>query len=242
MTADAPPSAAPLTRAEREVRLAVYRCFADQGRPPSAAELAGLTGLAEPAVLAALAGLHEAHALVLTPAGDAVRMAHPFSAAPMGFVVGAEGRGAAGYEGDRMWWGGCAWDSFGIGAALGEPVVIRTRCPGCGRGLVLPSGPDRRPDGDLVVHVPVPARGWWDDVVATCSGIRLFCDRAHVAAWAAAAPHPVGQVIPAAAMWRLARSWYGDRLDPDWAPRQAGAAQRLLGRCGLTGDFWRLPG
>jgi len=35
-------------------------------------------------VRAALANLHAAHAIVLTPAGDAVRMAHPFSAAPMG--------------------------------------------------------------------------------------------------------------------------------------------------------------
>jgi hypothetical protein len=99
------------------------------------------------------------------------------------------------------------------------------------------------PDHDLAVHIPVPARAWWDDVVATCSNIRLFCHRAHVGAWARAQPsHPVGRVIPAATMWRLAQAWYGDRLDPDWAPRPAAAAQELLRRCGLTGDFWRLPG
>jgi len=116
---------------DRAVRLATYRGFAGQGRPPSVAELAAETGLAETAVRAALRHLHDAHAIVLVPAGDAVRIAHPFSAAPMGFVVSAEGRGPAGYAGDRMWWGGCAWDSFGIGAALGEPVAIRTHCPGC---------------------------------------------------------------------------------------------------------------
>jgi Alkylmercury lyase len=242
MTAAAPP-AARLTAAEREVRLAVYRTFAVQGRAPSAAELAATTGLAETAVRHALRALHEAHAIVLTPAGDAVRMAHPFSAAPMGFVVGAEGGGAAGYEGDRMWWGGCAWDSFGIGAALGEPVTIRTRCPGCGRDLTVRPGPARPPERDLAVHIPGPARGWWDDVVATCSNIRLFCDPSHVGAWARTGPpRPVGEVIPAVTMWRLARSWYGDRLDPDWAPRAPAAAQRLLEECGLTGDFWRLPG
>jgi hypothetical protein len=122
-----------ITPAQQAVRLAIYRTFARQGRPPSAAELAGETGLAEAAVRAALRSLHDAHAIVLTPAGDAVRMAHPFSAAPMGFVVGADGPAASGYAGDRLWWGGCAWDSFGIGAALGEPVVVRTRCPGCAR-------------------------------------------------------------------------------------------------------------
>lgn len=250
-----------LTPAEREVRLAIYRTFSGLGRPPSVAELAASAGRPAAAVRAALRALHDAHAIVLTPAGDAVRMAHPFSAAPMGFVVCADGAGPAGYAGDRMWWGGCAWDSFGIGAALREPVEIRTRCPGCGRELAVRAGPaqapghasapvpaprqgeGRAPAAELVVHIPVPARAWWDDVVATCGNIRLFCDQAHVGAWAGARPRrPVGRVMPAATMWRLAQLWYGDRLDPDWAPRPVAAAQELLRRCGLTGDFWRLPG
>ncbi len=230
-----------LTPADRAVRLAIYRGFADWGRPPSLAELAAETGLAETGISDALRNLHDAHAIVLTPGGAAVRMAHPFSAAPMGYVVGADGRGPTGYPGDRMWWGGCAWDSFGIGAALGEPVLIRTRCPGCDRDLVVQAGPDQPPERDLVVHIPCPASRWWDDVVATCTNIRLFCARSHVEAWARAGAHPVGRVVPAVTMWRLAQSWYGDRLDPDWSPRPVAAAQQILGQCGLDGDFWRLP-
>jgi len=230
---------------DRAVRLAIYRGFASQGRPPSVAELAGQTGLAETAVRASLRHLHDAHAIVLTPAGDAVRMAHPFSAAPMGFVVSAEGRGPAGYAGDRMWWGGCAWDSFGIGAALGEPVVIRTQCPGCGRGLTVRAGPAQPPEPGLVVRIPCPASRWWDDVVSTCANIRLFCDGSHAEAWtqqqdARAAPRPAGRIISADTMWRLAQPWYGDRLDPDWSARTAAAAQCLLTQAGLTGDFWQL--
>ena len=230
-----------LSPAGRAVRLAIYRTFAGQGQPPSVAGLAAQTGLPEADVRTALRQLHEAHAIVLAPAGDAVRMAHPFSAAPMGFVVMAGGPGPAGYPGDRMWWGGCAWDSFGIGAALGEPVEIRTLCPGCGRALELRAGRDGPPGPDLVVHVPTPARHWWDDVVGTCLNIRLFCSPVHVDSWAQAGPHPVGQVVPSAVMWRLAQVWYGDRLDPDWSPRPTAAAQQLLGQCGLTGDFWQLP-
>ena len=230
-----------LSPAGRAVRLAIYRTFAGQGQPPSVAGLAAQTGLPEADVRTALRQLHEAHAIVLAPAGDAVRMAHPFSAAPMGFVVTAEGPGPAGYPGDRMWWGGCAWDSFGIGAALGEPVEIRTLCPGCGRALELRAGRDGPPGPDLVVHVPTPARRWWDDVVGTCLNIRLFCSPAHVDAWAQAGPRPVGQAVPSAVMWRLAQVWYGDRLDPGWSPRPTAAAQQLLGQCGLTGDFWQLP-
>ncbi len=230
-----------LGRAGRAVRLAIYRAFASQGQPPSVAEVATQTGLPEADVRAALRQLHEAHAIVLTSAGDAVRMAHPFSAAPMGFVVAAGGQGPTGYLGDRMWWGGCAWDSFGIGAALGEPIEIRTLCPGCGRALVVHADPAGPPQQDLVVHVPCPARRWWDDVVGTCTNIRLFCSPPHIEAWAQAGPRPIGQIIPSATMWQLAQQWYGDRLDPDWSPRTAAAAQQLLEQCGLSGDFWRLP-
>jgi hypothetical protein len=43
-------------------------------------------------------------------------------------------------------------------------------------------------------------------------------------------------------MWRLAQTWYGNRLDPNWSPRPTAAAQQLLEQSGLVGDFWRLPG
>ena len=38
----------------------------------------------------------------------------------------------------------------------------------------------------------------------------------------------------------LAVDWYGDRLDPDWAPRTLERSQALLDRHGLTGPFWSL--
>jgi hypothetical protein len=87
---------------------------------------------------------------------------------------------------------------------------------------------------------PKEARRWWDDVLATCSNMRLFCGP-HVDAWARSGSYPVGQVIPAVTMWRLAQTWYGDRLDPDWSPRPAAAAQQLLEQCGLVGRAWQLP-
>ncbi|MQA73971.1 MAG: alkylmercury lyase [Solirubrobacterales bacterium] len=185
-------------------------------------------------VLAALAELDDAHALVLTSAGDGIRMAHPFSAWPMGFVV----RG-----GDRLWWGGCAWDSFGIVAALGERLSILTICPHCGRELSYGAGPQDPPDADrVVVRVPRPAAEWWDDVVATCTAIRSFCSTAHLECWLADTGEPPGARVELERLWQLALPWYGDRLDPDWRPRSLEQRQEMLERAGLRGPFWQLGG
>jgi hypothetical protein len=215
-----------------EVRALVYRRFADTGAPPSPAEIATALGLDPAETLERLRALHRRHQIVLATGGDAIRMAHPFSAAPMGFVLRADD--------DRLWWGGCAWDSFGIVAALGEEVAVITHCAHCGADLAFRSGPATPPPAGLAVRVPRPASEWWDDVVATCTHIRLFCDEGHARAHVEARDLAPGAVVPAERMWRLAVAWYGNRLDPDFRPYTAAYKQQLLTRTGLTGAFWRL--
>jgi hypothetical protein len=206
----------------------VFATFAREGRPPSPAELAATLSLSPDTVLSGLRELHDLHAIVLTTAGDGVRMAHPFSAWPMGFVV---------RSGDRLWWGGCAWDSFGIAAALGEAVEIHTVCPSCGRELRYSTPPE----ADYVVRLPRPAAEWWNDVVDTCTHIRTFCSREHVDEWRDRTDSPPGYVTDLPTLWKLAQPWYGDRLDPDWLPHSREHNQSLLDQCGLTGSFWVLP-
>jgi len=41
-------------------------------------------------------------------------------------------------------------------------------------------------------------------------------------------------------VWRLARTWYADRLDETWTPRAPEASERLLSDAGLIGEFWRV--
>ena len=53
--------------------------------------------------------LDRAHALVLDADTGAIRMANPFSAVPTPHRVHADG---------RRWHANCAWDAFGICAAL----------------------------------------------------------------------------------------------------------------------------
>jgi len=219
------------------VRDVVYETFALEGRAPSVAELARRTESTTTAVQRMLHELADAHALVLNLDGDAVRMAHPFSAAPMAFVVTPlDGRD------DRRWWGGCAWDSFGISAALDLEVRIDTTCPRCGAHLAFHTGPDTPPSAELAVRFPRPARQWWDDVVGTCTMIRLFCNRSHAEHWTRDnAPSSDHYIADASTVWRLALPWYGDRLQPAYEPHSREHNQQLLDDCGLTGAFWQLP-
>jgi Alkylmercury lyase len=221
-----------MTPEARAVRAEIFETFAREGRPPSPAELREKLGF-DPA--AALRELHDLHAIVLTEAGDGVRLAHPFSAWPMGFVL---------RQGDRFWWGGCAWDSFGIVAALRERLEILTVCPSCGRELRYAASHTEPPADaeEYVVRLPRPAAEWWEDVVATCTDIRTFCSREHVGEWRERTGAPEGYVTDLATLWKLAQPWYGDRLDPDWEPHTREHNQSVLESCGLTGPFWRLPG
>jgi hypothetical protein len=50
-----------------------------------------------------------------------------------------------------------------------------------------------------------------------------------------------GALVDLPTLRRLARRWYGDRLDPDWRPRTREQSQAILEEVGLTGEFWRLP-
>ncbi|HEU0113301.1 MAG TPA: organomercurial lyase, partial [Thermomicrobiales bacterium] len=91
------------------LRAEVYRQFADRGGAPTAAELAAALNADRDTVQAGLERLHERHALLLDPADRTIRMANPFSAVPTAFRVRI---------GARRYWANCAWDAFGIPAAL----------------------------------------------------------------------------------------------------------------------------
>jgi hypothetical protein len=68
---------------------------------------------------------------------------------------------------ERDWYANCAWDAYGIPAALGVDGHISSSCPDCGESIEIDvvaraSVPDRD-----VVHLLLPARRWWDDIVFT---------------------------------------------------------------------------
>ncbi len=141
-----------------ELRNLTYRLFVELGRAPTAEEVAARGGSSADAVRAGWRRLHEQHALVLNPATDAIRMANPFSAVPTAYRVHAAG---------RWWYANCAWDAFGICAALHSDGRIETSCADCGERVAVEVR-DRRPDEEtLLFHCLVPAARWWDDIVFT---------------------------------------------------------------------------
>jgi hypothetical protein len=49
-----------------------------------------------------------------------------------------------------------------------------------------------------------------------------------------------GAIVPLGQIWRLAQTWYADRLNYEWTPRTPAAMERLFAEAGLTDDFWRV--
>ena len=145
---------------QRDLRLrhATYDRFVELGRAPTVDEVAGTVGLTHDDVLAGWRRLHEQHAIVLDAATDEIRMANPFSAVLTAFRVNADG---------RWWYANCAWDAFGICAALHTDGRIETTCPDCDDPITVEVRARRPDDESLLFHCPVTASHWWDDIVYT---------------------------------------------------------------------------
>jgi hypothetical protein len=112
-----------MTERELALRRQIFAAFAETGAPPEVRDHATLRALAQQ------------HVVVLD-ADDRILMAHPFAAHRDGTRVDAGG---------RTWWGNCAWDAYGIVAALRLDGATIT------------------PDGEIF-HIALPARGWWADI------------------------------------------------------------------------------
>ena len=143
---------------DRDVRLAVYRRFVDEGSPPGVDDVAAELRAPRAEVEDAFRRLEAAHVLVFAPATLDIWMANPLCAYPTSFWVETP-RGA--------WWGTCVWDALGIPAMLGEDATVSTHCPDCEEPLELrvENGDLRTTDG--VAHFAVPARRWWQNIAFT---------------------------------------------------------------------------
>jgi hypothetical protein len=140
------------------LRNLTYARFVELGRAPTAAEVAAVAARDRADVVDGWQRLHAQHALVLDLATGDIRMANPFSGVPTAHRVQAAG---------RWWYANCAWDAFGICAALHEDGRIEGSCPDCHESLRIAVRDQRTDDVTLLFHSLVPAARWWDDIVFT---------------------------------------------------------------------------
>jgi hypothetical protein len=139
-----------------DVRRHVYFSVVANGKPPTVEETAEAFGREEPEIAAVYRRLHDGHALVLFPDTTDIWMANPFCFAPTPHHV---------TSGGREWTGTCAWDALGIPGALHTDGRIESECACCGDLVTLEVRDGELVEGaDLLVHILLPARRWWEDI------------------------------------------------------------------------------
>jgi hypothetical protein len=143
---------------DTETKLAIYRHFAETGQRPSLEVVAERVRSDVSSLREAYIRLRAQRVLVLEPDGASIRMAPPFSGVPTQHVVTVN---------NRKYFANCAWDSFGILAALHRRGQVHSRCEQSGEPLTLEIGLEGPPPCDWLFHCLVPAAKWWDDIVFT---------------------------------------------------------------------------
>ena len=145
-------------RYDTQTKLAIYPHFAETGQRPSLQIVAERVGSAVNSAREAYVRLRAQRVLVLEPDNISIRMAPPFSGVPTLHVVIVEG---------TSYFANCAWDSFGIPAALHRSGQVHSRCEQSGEPLNLEIGLEGPPPSSWLFHCLVPAAKWWADIVFT---------------------------------------------------------------------------
>jgi Alkylmercury lyase len=140
-----------------EVRRAIYAALVRSERPPEPADLALEMAVDQQVIADIYHALADAHVIVLRPGTVKIAWAPPFSAVPTPFRAMA---------GPMSWHAPCAWDAFGIPAALKGDAVIDARCAWSG-GRIACGVEGGAAYGSGVIHLLVPAAHFWDDIAYT---------------------------------------------------------------------------
>lgn len=145
---------------DRDVRRTIAECIRDRGAVPRCAEVASRMAAGDADVADALGRLAAARVLILRRGTTEILSFNPFAAGPTDFRVRSAG---------RDWWSLCAWDAFGVPAALGTDGVVQGACADiCGVPLEVRLAGDAvgALDG-VVMQFALPAREWWKDIIFT---------------------------------------------------------------------------
>ena len=143
---------------DTQVKLAIYRHFAETTVRPSQAEVASRVGAPLDQVRAAYPRLRAQRVLALESDGVSIRMAPPFSGVPTQHETEVDG---------KRYFANCAWDALGVAAAFHRRALVHSCCGESREPLELEVGLDGPALSGWLFHCLVPAAKWWDDIVFT---------------------------------------------------------------------------
>jgi hypothetical protein len=144
---------------DTSVKLNIYEMIARTARMPASIDIALGIGSSLADVERAFQRLYEKRLLVLEPGSlSRIRMAPPFSGIETQHRVKIE---------EKVYFANCAWDAFGIAAALKRDADIESNCPDCSESLTFQIRDEKPPTQECVVHFAVPAAHWWRDIIYT---------------------------------------------------------------------------
>ncbi len=212
-----------------KIRYQVNRFIYERGFAPNTLQLAELLSVDEAEIKTGLTQLAENHAIVLHPGTHHIWVAHPFALSPTLFWV---------KSGEKTWWGNCIWCALGIAALAKADTEIHTKVNGEQDSLVIHVKNGAVQETNLLVHFPIPAKRFWDNVVYTCACMVVFTSEEVIDDWCKRHNMKKGEVVPINQVWELAQLWYGYYLDPNWTRKTPELARSIFKKVGLTSEFW----
>lgn len=210
----------------------LIRHIVDHGFAPELGRIATHFEVAQEEAIVVLKELQEIHGVVLHPNAPKVWVIHPFSLAPTNFFL---------QSARQKWWSNCAWCSLGAAALINEDLTIQSTL-GSEDELLKISVNDGKIEDDLVAHFPIPMKNAWDNVIYTCSTMLFFRNEQQVDEWCTQHQIPKGDVQPIGKIWRFARKWYGNHLNPEWKKWTIEEAKSIFDEFELTHPVWQLEG
>lgn len=215
-----------------KIRLAINQFIFEFGYGPNITEISSrLENVSHEEITQGLKDLQENHALVLHPNSTEIWVAHPFALFPTLFWVKSKG---------KQYWSNCPWCSFGIAALLNDDVDIHTKLGGEIDSIIIQIRNHQIVNDQYVVHFPIPASQFWENVVYTCSMMLIFNNEEEVNDWCSRHRKPKGEVLPINQVWELAKIWYGNYLDSNFRRKNKEIAEDMFHQVGLTSSFWKL--
>jgi hypothetical protein len=141
------------------VKRNIYETIAEFATMPTASDVATRLDSTVEEVLEAFHSLNQQRLLVLEPGmEDRIRMAPPFSGIETPFQAKCGG---------KTFYANCAWDAYGVLAALQNDGSINAWDAYSHEPISLFIKGGQPKLENIVVHFAVPAAHWWDDIIYT---------------------------------------------------------------------------